>query len=757
MHKAICMQLNLQPLAIIFAILLLSLLIGLPIALYLARRTDSNGRFSYTVLYLALAVGYSVINLLIFFATLISRSGTNGVAFWTLAGMLAVSSITIFIQRRELFALFQRSNAPALIFFALVPFAAAHVLIPIIAGRWEMAYATGDDAARWYMVINYFQEHVFEYMGVTEETLKWGMRERPLQNVAGSIIVSLFKTTPATAYSISSSLASIMSAISFCLLFEAIFPIQEARRRYVLWFLAILFFGLSGSMTNIYYTGRITHHFSVYPVLASLGFVAVEDTGMRRFLWYALWSVLLAHFYSIRFSFNFLGLAGVILSFQWFAGSIEFRQFVKNIAAMIGGFLIACIASYGEVKAILDSFVTDGLFFFMLQRDPSYGAEGTGLDRLFKWSGFLGTYESHEVLPLLLKLSLGGMILFFMFLSVFKAARSFKQAPSYTGLVGFSLISAAALLFTQNYYVAWKSALYWPSYALLGILALSFELMNSQRRFLNVVGKGIAVLILAYTLLTARQLKYYWDMADERYTKVDDVSYELVQKASEYLANCHDCESRQILGFDYSAERHLLLREIFRGFDWQPIRGKELWFEHDLINKRPELFDEYDFDVLLYAKAFQCELFDFSGNQRSLFYASGPFKLYGRASSFPEFRRGIEIRLYGYDEERRCSIYGGEIVDDSALVVFVNNGQHRWLDLKVRLLSQGEKSLLNTLMIKTDNQKALPSTLLVGEGKEYADYRLEFQNVNYQRITNIELLKAAKNARVVITSAVWGY
>jgi len=77
------------------------------------------------------------------------------------------------------------------------------------------------------------------------------------------------------AYSVSSAMAMMMSAVSFSLLLENFSPLRTRKERYVIWALMLLFFGFFGLFTSIFYTSRTTHHFSVYPILASMFFLAI--------------------------------------------------------------------------------------------------------------------------------------------------------------------------------------------------------------------------------------------------------------------------------------------------------------------------------------------------------------------------------------------------------------------------------------------------------------------------------------------------
>lgn len=743
-----------EPLFVLAALMAVSFFIGMPLAYYFTRPLSTQGKNNVFVFtYVAALFGYGQLHLASFLATQFAGRGTNAVVLPVTLVSAAIALFFLFWAKERVLPSLKFNAKPLAIFFVLLLLATAHVMFPVVIGKWEMAYATGDDASRWYMVVNYFQTHVFDYMQVTEETLKWGMRERPLQNISGAIIASLFHTQASFAYSVSSASALVMAVIGFCLVYEGMFGIVSQKSRYTLWIITALFFSVFGSFINIFYTGRITHHFSMYSVIAALGFVAIRDEGLRRFWWYCLWSILLAYIYSIRFSVNFIGVGIAIVFFQLIGKEIGIRAFVKNAAGLVFSFFVASIAAYQELKAILESLKTQGMFFLMLQRDPGYGADGTLLDRIFKWSGFIGTYESHESIPLIIQLGLFLLILLVFSIAFTQAVRSFRHHSSYTGLFLFSLFSAITLFVTQNFYVAWKLALYWPSYVLLGYLAFALNLSENSQPKLRLRGKILLTIAIVYIILTARQFFPYFKMVDERYTKVDQITNEMQQEVARYFERCQGCK-RDIFGFDLSTERHLLLREIFRGYPWQPIRGKKINFENDMASKHPENFDQYRYGVLLYAKTYKCEPFDFSGNRDALLYDNFPFQIFGARSSLLEPISGIEMRMYGpYDETRHCPVYGGEMTDNTARLVFANNGAHSWLDLTLRVYGGGSESLDQSLALTATAGTSAVENL--GRTQDYSEYRVHVYDLQDYRLVNLNLARRGEG-RIILTQTKWG-
>lgn len=758
---------SLYPLVLTLALLLLSGAVGLPLAAYFLGR-DGTVR----LLALAVSLGFGLIHLTVFLGTKLVQEGTDRVALPALMFLLMWTLVFVASPpgRRVLFGI-RGSTRTWGVLIGLFLVAGSHVLLPVLLGRWEMAFATGDDASRWYMVVSYFRTEVFEYLKVADRTLQWPLVERPLQSISGALIVSLFNTTPAIAYSISSAMAVIVAAFSLLFLYETWFKNEDGKSRWFIWVLIALFFGFFGVFTNIYYTGRITHHFSLYPVIASLGFVGVTDKGLRRWVWFSLWCVILAYCYSIRFSVNFVALAAFIIFFQWVSKEIGFRRAVVNMMALTAGLIVSSVAAYRELEFIVKGMVESNGFLLM-QRGSDYGADGSMLDRILKWSGFLGTFDSHELVKhwalffgalsgyeyvnqwALLFLLLG-MILVMVCVALAQAFRSLRSQPSYMGLLAFNMLIGAILFARGNYFVAWKMSLYWPAYIFVGFLGFAGSLYYGSTAHRRKIGLFLLMFAGLYISMTARQLSDYMEMVEQRATKVDSQSYVMVDALKKSLPDCSNCRPL-IFGFDYSPERHLLLREIFRDFDWQPLRGKELNFENDIIVRHTSAqMDQYRYAFLLYANAYKCEAFDFSGNLDSLIYEHFPIQIFGQKSSLLEPIEGMEPRIYGpYDKLRHCSVYGMEVTGNTARLVFANNGAHSWLDLTVRVYGEG---------VGGDMEKFLSLTATAGQSsveklsktQDYGEYHVHLSELQDSRLVQLNLLRRA-DGRILLTHATWG-
>jgi hypothetical protein len=743
---------------VLWAIILLSYILGLPITWKLLEVNEKNYERPYLFFYISIITGYTVLNLAVFFATLIFSCGTDSVAIPTLIFILLLSLGFIYYKRQILFEVITHEYLKKLLLVALVPIASFHVILPILTGKWDMAYSTGDDASRWFMVVDYFRHNVFEYWKNTDSTLIWRLGERPLQNVSGAIICSIFNTNQAFGYSLSSASASIMSCFSFCFLVEAMFPFNNKNSRYLLWAIAIAFFGFFGIMSNVFYTGRTTHHFSIYPVLASLGFIAVKNKFVNRLIWFTFWNVALAYYYSIRFSLNYMMIVFVVIGFLWIFRQNNFKDLLKNAAAYIISLGVAVSLAWGEVKSILDSILNEGVGFFLMQRGAGYGSDGTVFDRFMKWGGFISTYELAESIPTLIFYFKMALIIFGIVAAVYMSIKSAKKSPAYLALLVLTIAMAINLFLSENYYVAWKSALYWPIYILIGVVALAIQLFESENEKKRKIGIGIAVYVFLFIILTVRQLNYFYILTDQRYTKVDKTSYEMVKVLSEYKETQYKQKSQiKIFGFDYSSERHLLLREIFKDFDWQPVRDKSLNYIHDIVIKDPDAMDDYRYDYLLYANTYgDGEWIDISGNKNSLIYEHAPFMIFSSKSSLVEFKYGIDI-VYNRNTDTGKLDYEGQLTADTSSVVFANNGYHKWLNLSFRVGNNDEIDLKKDLqIIMTDGSKKSTYNNFVYD-KKNKKYVITIDGLNNTRIADLLLIRKNMKLDVFISKIKWGY
>jgi hypothetical protein len=269
---------------------------------------------------------------------------------------------------------------------------------------------------------------------------------------------------------------------------------------------------------------------------------------------------------------------------------------------------------------------------------------------------------------------------------------------------------------------------------------------------------GLLIVIVGYFCLTTRQFSFHFSLADVRYTKVDRVTNEMLQTVARD-GERHLGTSRSIFGYDFSTERHLLLREIFRDYAWQPIRGTELNFENDMSSAVPTVMDQYHYGYLLYAQTYPAEPIDFSGNARALIYDHPPFRVFSAHSSLLEFRDGFEMRAYGaYDAIRRYYPYGEMLTREKGTLVFANNGGHDWLEIKIRVCRKSASSEAEkAFSLITDQASIQPTKSFQPPQPDFTDCVIRLAGLEQIRLLKITVGQNAPGAQIIVTSSQWGY
>ena len=167
------MNLLFEPLCVLVALVVFSIFVGIPAAYYFTRPfTIQNKSGIFVFVYVATLIGYSQLHLLSFLATQFLDRGMNSTALPVALASGIASGLFLFWAKERVFPPLRAEAKTLALFFVLSLLATTHVMLPVVIGKWEMAYATGDDASRWYMVVSYFQTHPFNYLHTTGETLR---------------------------------------------------------------------------------------------------------------------------------------------------------------------------------------------------------------------------------------------------------------------------------------------------------------------------------------------------------------------------------------------------------------------------------------------------------------------------------------------------------------------------------------------------------------------------------------------------------
>src|SRR5207302_9317315 len=103
-------------------------------------------------------------------------------------------------------------------------------------------------------------------------------------------------------------------------------------------------------------------------------------------------------------------------------------------------------------------------------------------------------------------------------------------------------------------------------------------------------------------------------------------------------------------------------------------------------------WDDYAYAGMLNALTYRCGPMDYSGNAGATLYSSSPLTLYGPRSSTLEQFGEFEYGRGPWDQERNCYQVLLMLQDQPGRLLFVNNGQHRWLSLTLGYAPQAADS-----------------------------------------------------------------
>ena len=737
----------------LFLTLALSGFIGYPLARFLAAEPEGDpNAHGRRIALMAPILGFSLLTMAVFLVCLGLDTGTRHVALPTTVVLVAASCIAI--TAGHAWPEFKRQHWPMLAVSAPVFLLATfHVLWPVIAGWWTFAYATGDDGARWLMVVSHFQDEPWKYFVKTDSSLFFRMRERPLYLFAGAGLASLFGLGAPLAYTVMTAFSAMLSAMAVCLLFESFFPALAGRWRWMLWFQVSVFTGFAGLLPNMLYTGFSTHHFSVYPVVASLAFLAVRDKLSHRWIWMSFWGIMLGGWYTVRYSVLFMGIAGIMLLALLAARRMSALSFWKNVGALALAVPMTVMANWNEVRQLARSIDWNLVGLGVtLQKSPTfYGGDWTPVEYLLKLVGFMSIWENYEMAPWWFQLpSVLAVIVAFAGAAWLSFRRFRIDAAGYSGLLIANVLFTVALVYFGLSFVRFKVALYWPFFVMVGCLAGAFVLRETTRRWARLAGFLLLLAFPAITLGSARLVYFYWQVVDQRYTKVDDAILGLRRAVRTHLDTSSPCCGRSIFAFDYGAEREPLMREVFRDFSWQPLRGLGLTFDGDVASPNRERWDDYRWDVLLATDDDYNGIFDFSGNNDQMIAATGPFKVFSARSSLVEFRDGITFGTFDLGATLAQRVYAMQFTGRRAQALFVNNGGHDRLAFTFRV-NNAERPPSGEDSVCVSVADARPICRAVA-----ADPTLiEITGLLDQRLIDIQFVHAGGSGKLNITKVAW--
>src|SRR5579859_6275012 len=181
---------------LLYAILAYSFVVGFPIARWLlgpTHSTEHGPQLSLRVFYLAPIIGFTLLDSVVYGVSQVLSVGSDPIArpsaLVLLLGALA-ASVWLFARQRT-----SPSIWAGVWFIPLVigaPLAAFNILYPIVIGHWEYAYSTGNDGARYLMMVTYLRSAPWEWFHVIVDPTYYRLIAHTLDHQAGATVASLF-------------------------------------------------------------------------------------------------------------------------------------------------------------------------------------------------------------------------------------------------------------------------------------------------------------------------------------------------------------------------------------------------------------------------------------------------------------------------------------------------------------------------------------------------------------------------------------
>jgi hypothetical protein len=326
---------------------------------------------------------------------------------------------------------------------------------------------------------------------------------------------------------------------------------------------------------------------------------------------------------------------------------------------------------------------------------------------------------------------------------VYSSIRLFKNEPGYLGILSTVVIFISYLVISKNHYLLNKFSIY-----VLPVLAIGlFDFLSARlpRRLLPAALTLVALLIfIGFAARGYQVLSYGMDIAKSRYTFVNRDLIDAKQRIyNEY-------KPKSVFAADYGLERSLLMRQFFKEVDWQPNKGKNVWAEYGYSPTRyPPSFDTYNYDVLLLAKD-EVDPVDYSVNDRFIVYKNPFFSIYNKSASLVDF--GLEWdEIPGGTlkrEEYRSHIYYKRTDRQSAVVYFVNNGNHQALIITFEHLDStgSNAAVLPTFLV---NGSKVEPKCITAKGDHLRDLFIDCRTYGKVRVNRVELVQGTGESTVI--------
>ncbi|MCX6170076.1 MAG: hypothetical protein NTX65_12085 [Ignavibacteriales bacterium] len=654
-------------LLIIYIYTIISFFIGFPLARYFwsdRKVSVEDGILRYKIILASPLLGFLVFNLIVFTLSGLLKSGVDKLALPVML-ILVLLVIAFYVKNMneiQLFFSIIKSNMLLLIIIGVIviPIAIFHIVFPMIKYSWLMSYSIGNDGSRYLMMVDYLQKQRFMYGVTLNQTLFYPMANRPLMHYAMAIPVSLFHTNGFISYSAVSSMFSIFSSLSLGLLISSLFNNKGVIRTVIL---SSIVFGTFGFFLRLYYEGFVGQYYAAFPFLFMLSIISIDKKTSKHFVFLLFGFIVNSAMYS----------TGNTVLLVLFMIALIIPEYIirdksyKHAAIFVLILALTCLISLFIFSYELHKYNPSD---FVSQRNAGYDY-GLTLS-LLNLSGLLSKHFQIADVGTLTTYIYAFFIIFFS-TSVYLMLKEKKKVISFASLFIISIITIILLYRTYNYYFLNKvSTLLMPLFFLSPIYFLS-TINFKKFSIIKAILPFVSLLIIGLFVYSGyKNLRLFAEIADQRKTNVDS---EMIKMKDHLLIN--NPFERKIFVIDYGLERHLLLRQFFKEFQWQPIKDESLWAE--FMYKRdsyPKEFDDYENNILLVGNDLTDPV-DYSADKDYLIYSNNYFSIYNKTASYFDFDLSWKYQFLERIQKGSSHVdkYSKTTKDTTSIITFVNNGE----------------------------------------------------------------------------------
>lgn len=626
-------------------------------------------------------VAAPVVGALLFHFTAYAIGGGFGVGLSKLAWpvllvLLAIQAVVLLATGRRNHSrlvqiVLEHKRLLVLIAFVVLPISGFHIIQPMYSGHWSMAYSTGNDGARYLMMIDYLQDHYWVYGANVEGPIKYVLGNRPLMHYIQAMPTALFGIPSYLSYPLTAVMASFMTTLALACLGGTLL---RARMVSALIVCAVVF-GFYGFYLSLYYTGFLGQYFSLFPILLALTAAHWKVRPVYLPIVQALILACVTASYSVGFAIVVAVMIALFYVLKGFYGAMGKRVLLIRVVSLF--------VALAAVMAIFSYELAAGRAGdFLAARNAGY--DYGLLKSLLIMGGMAQKWTQFEAIEASKLWLLAAPVLYLWLFSLWVSWRMRREAAEYLLLVyGITVVMVSAYM-TGNYYLLNKT-----SVLVIPIMALALTARLPGRIQSGIRGAGfiswVAIALVGGQLLGG----FYVEVSKARHTNVDAsmIGAESFLKQGKY---------RRVYSADFSLERHLLEKQFFKEVAWQPIQDKMVWPEMGVTPNDSAAYSKYDFDLAFIAKDVEGPAHLVDGNAKWELYDGGWFGLYGPESSLVEFDENWEWQGSVWDELRPGLMRVGRYAKSGGTITFVKN--HDCTEVAVLFAEPGMAEALNLMV-----------------------------------------------------------